>query len=758
MSIRIIEEIINTKIIIINTKKTKNFMEELEKKWEEFLQENLPAVIESLHLEYEERVEHEIARAICLWKFSKDINSNEERREFLRPFVVDESISFNVVKTIAMIESLPDRVWRKLLWKENMDFMSRESFLRRLTNRQKIAIRSAYDSLFGKEPVIPVCLSEGFLYKITHLFKKESVESLLSEDYSDYNRMQSKGAWAFNLLELDFGFSLYPNGEDDDTMITNKKWTRFLSIKEHINDFIVNQEFGMYWKLYRSARSNYVISPNKKVQLSNHVCPGFWMTLFIHAMFWIISPGIAALCIFNIHIGFHLWEIPILLVGGITPLWLTIAFLKWGITALVDGIAKLFKIKLSDRAKKILKGIGIAGLVAIIIVLVGLCIWGIYYITTQLYIFGVLASPIIGSVLYVLSLLACIYWLIVICFLLNDGDYDDIPTWIRRIGVFIPAALVLRLFDVYAFADVISWISFAATWVWGLITYAPALTVALVVIIVILGVATKLLILSEKDERTFAKVEKTIIYVSFFGLFIPSICFIIYAGVSSLSDLFSLFGVIPVLIKILFGLTVGIVLVLLSRYMVINTYTIEIREKSRSFAERLSEKVLKQDQKVMRKALMQHQEDDLNTILDFACTWFDKYRRSFINMTITTVHDTKELLKLSVQLNKFDNEEDRFLFMRYILLSRYTVKQAKSAVEKEKKQQKITDENFERITSQFGSFFIALWELIIWIPVNLWKLIVWFFTKVWRLLCTLKDLWNLFNKFCPYISKSKYID
>ena len=731
-------------------------MEELEKKWEEFLQENLPAVIEGLHLKYEEREEREIAKAICLWRFSKEIESNEERREFLLPFVMDES-TFNVVKTIAMIESLPDRVWRKLLWKENMDFMSRESFLRRLTNRQKIAIRSAYDSLFGKEPVIPVCLSEGFLYKITHLFKKESVESLLSEGYLNYNRMQSKGAWAFNLLELDFGFSLYPNGEDDDTVITNKKWTRFLSIKEHINDFIVNQEFGMYWKLYRSARSNYVISPNKKVQLNNHVCPGFWMTLFLHAMFWIISPVVAILCVFNIHIGFHLWEIPILLVGAITPLWSTIAFLKWGIVSFASWIAKLFKINLYDKTKKIWKWICIVVGSCLGVFFVGLVI---YEVVIKLYMFGILVSPVIGPMLYILSLLACFYWFFVFLVKVSDGpnDYDDIPKWIRRIGMFITVALALRLFDVYAFGPIISWIAFAATWIWEIMTYSPVLTFAFVFILANLGVAAKLLILSEKDERTFSKIEKIITYVSIFGLFVPTICFIVYAGVSSLSELFSLFGVIPVVMKILFGITIATVLLLLSRYMVINTYTIDIREKSRSFAERLSEKVSKQDQKVMRKALMQHQEDDLDIILDFACIWFDKHKRDFIVMAIGSVDQPNKLFQLNAELKKIHNEDDRLIFMRFILLSDYSINKAKSALAKEKKQQALEDYKSKRIASQFGSFFIALWELIIWVPVKLWKLIVWFFTKVWQLLCTLKDLWNLFNKFCPYISKAKYID
>lgn len=683
---------------------------------------------------------------------------------------------------IAMVESLPDRVWRKLLWKENMDFMSRESFLRRLTNRQKLAIENAYNSLFGKAPAIPSCLRDGFGYKLRHLFKKESVEDLLHERYIDYDRMQSKGAWAFNLLELDFGFALYPNGEDDDTVITNKKWTRFLSVKEHINDFIVNQEFGMYWQLYRSARSNYVICPEKEVELRSHVCPGFWMTLFLHTMFWIVPPVVAALCVFNMRIGFHFWEIPFLLIGAITPLWCVIALLKIGVLALAQLILKLFENKMSDRTKSAWKMVWkVCKWIVYTVIALGLgflvCVFAIFT-----YTFASKAIPVMGILLYLLSVGSAFWYIIVIAISAPQDTmkwYSKVPKWIRTIAWVIPSIASFRVLDYFAGQQIVTfivhwsqviglWIWGAMQWIWGVLSYAPSLTFAVIFMILFLVLSVLMLITSITNERRFVQLEKILLYTMFFGFLVPVCCFAIYAGVSSFVQLFSILEVVPALIKFLFVMLISVGIVLAIRRIEINSFTIERREKSRYLAKRLSSDSGKQYQKVMQKALMQHKEDELNTILDFACKWFDMYRGSFVRIA-TNVQDPKKLLKLSTQLDKFDNEEDRFIFMRYILLGNCNVKEAKTALAKEKKEQELMDEKYGRIKSHMKFFFIAIWEVIIWIPVNLWKLIawffiklwqgiVWFFTKIWQFLCTFKDIWDLFNKRCPYISKSKYLN
>jgi hypothetical protein len=36
--------------------------------------------------------------------------------------------------------------------------------------------------------------------------------------------------------------------------------------------------------------------------------------------------------------------------------------------------------------------------------------------------------------------------------------------------------------------------------------------------------------------------------------------------------------------------------------------------------------------------------------------------------------------------------------------------------------------------------------------------VVWFFTQIGRFFLTLKDVWDLFNKRCPFIAESRYLD
>ena len=542
----------------------------------------------------------------------------------------------------------------------------------------------------------------------------------------------------------------------------------------------------MYWQLYRSARSNYVICPEKEVELKNHVCPGFWMTLFLHAMFWIVSPVIAALCVFNMQIGFHLWEIPFLLVGAITPLWCIVAVLKIGVLALATLILKLFENKMSDRTKAAWKMVWkivwkVCKWIVYTTIVLGLGFL-VYVFAIFTYTFASKAIPVMGILLYLLSV-GSVFWYIIVFIISVPKDnfkwYSKWPKWIRTIAWVIPLIASFRVLDYFAGHQIVTfivqwsqviglWIWDAMQWIWGVISYAPSLTFAVIFIVFSLVIMVLMFITSITNERRFAQLEKILLYTMLFGFFIPLCCFILYAGVSSFIEFLSIFGTIPVLIKILFAVLISAGIVLAIRRIEINSDTIERREKSRYLAKRVSIGSAKQYQKVMQRALMQHKENELNSILDFACTWFDEYRGSFVRMT-TAIDDPKKLLKLGNQLSKLDNEEDRFIFIRYILLGKYSVKEAKTALAKEKKEQALMDEKYGRIKSHTKSFFIAIWEFIIWIPVTLWKLIVWFFTKlwqgvvwffikIWQFLCTFKDVWDLFNKRCPYISKSKYLN
>ena len=230
-----------------------------------------------------------IAEAICWWKFTRRFVQTDKVLSFAESFV-DHPNPYLAIA--AQMETLPTKVWRDFLWYANVDFASYESFLRRLTNEQKVLLRQTHDDLYGEHPTVPeVSRPRGIRGRLKNLISSVTVSRLIKENnYATGSRYLTKGAWAYNLLNLDFGFSLYSKGKNDDTEIQNRSPFRFLSVKEHINDFIVNQETGRYWALYKSARSNYGYCPNRKVEISTHICPGFWWTLFIHLMFWVVSP------------------------------------------------------------------------------------------------------------------------------------------------------------------------------------------------------------------------------------------------------------------------------------------------------------------------------------------------------------------------------------------------------------------------------------------------------------------------------------
>jgi hypothetical protein len=86
-----------------------------------------------------------IAVALCFWSFVMNkipAQWQSARQEFLSVFVKSDN---HYVKIVAMVELLPTSVWRKLLWKNNIDFSSFEAFLRRLTTTQLMAIETCYN-------------------------------------------------------------------------------------------------------------------------------------------------------------------------------------------------------------------------------------------------------------------------------------------------------------------------------------------------------------------------------------------------------------------------------------------------------------------------------------------------------------------------------------------------------------------------------------------------------------------------------------
>lgn len=260
---------------------------------------------------------------LVFWKFVRaevQRQAWENRRTLLGRFVNHDN---PYIAVVAMIESLPVPVFRRVLWRNNINYESCLSFLRRLSKKDYEAIRKNYNDLLvdGKQPRVL-----SFFESLQSKFK---VEALMESEDDRFLRNQDKGSWSYNLLGLDFGFNAYCNGLNDDNKSEAKSWVDFLSLKNHSDDFIVNQEFGKYWWLYRTARSNWGWKRNKNVSLKRQICPGFWWTFFIHLIFWLISPVLAVTfgsVTTYINSGLDLfWAIPLGLVGCITPLWLVSA-------------------------------------------------------------------------------------------------------------------------------------------------------------------------------------------------------------------------------------------------------------------------------------------------------------------------------------------------------------------------------------------------------------------------------------------------
>lgn len=333
------------------------------KKWRNYYPEQSSKILKTIKLFHKEKTKEDYIKALCLWTFVKEHfkdNDMSVRRKFLKNFINQEI--HTLLSFVAMIESLPTSVFRKVLWKYNLDFMTDESFLRRvefepeegairkflqkykidllipryflneIEDSQEEAVRRNYQQLFEKNKVPEVF---GW-FEIT--FKKISVEKLLKEKTDFRNRYERKGAMSYNLLNLDFGQNAYPRGYDDDYKQIEINPFYFFSEKNHADDFIVNQEFGKYSWLYKKRLSNYVWGRYKDVQLKKHICLGFLFTFIAHLIFWVISP----LLFFSLgdifgsikQLDLHSFEkvllaTPVFLLAIITPFWLAIALLKF---------------------------------------------------------------------------------------------------------------------------------------------------------------------------------------------------------------------------------------------------------------------------------------------------------------------------------------------------------------------------------------------------------------------------------------------
>ena len=227
----------------------------LQKIWPDYRLSTRGEIKRKMEFKYSKKasiVKSNIIEALCFWKFVQEkmydskLSHAEKvqlRDVFKEAFLEDSN---ELIGLIVRIESLPTSVWRKILWKHNIDFMSLESFLRRISYEEQKAISVNFnDYEIGRVPQV--------FSRWDRFWKKITVEKLQTEEYDLDVRYNRKAKMSYNLCKLDFGFNAYPNGVVDDTRNVEINPLRFFSKKNHVNDFVVNKEYGKYFRMYVSV-------------------------------------------------------------------------------------------------------------------------------------------------------------------------------------------------------------------------------------------------------------------------------------------------------------------------------------------------------------------------------------------------------------------------------------------------------------------------------------------------------------------------
>ena len=711
-------------------------MKELLEEWSNYKKDpRRQVVLKHQYSINEEWIKREIVPTLVFWRFVRKEVSKEVRRDFCRQFLEDEN---HLIRIIARAEILPDKVWRKILWVKNVDFVDYEATLRRMNIDQMDEISKAFDSLEEEKPKVPEVFKKNFFDWILVLLGFITVKKLLAGPYGEKTRWYSKGAWAFNLLSLDFGFSMYPQGKSNDTKITNKSFSRFLSIKEHINDFIVNKEDGMYWKLYRSARSNFVWFPNKNVQLSTHVCPGFWKTLLLHLWFWVVSPIGFMMTVILGHSAINVGNVSLILLFSLTPLWILIASLKlaskslYKFLVLISPPFKAFALKLGKKMEKL----------------------GDFLVSvSNTKIFKKISKicKFVGSILVFLLIIVCIIYVSTLIW----------PVLVRFFWflVGVTGSLFSNIKE-YPFSYLLGLFS-------------------LVTVIFSLYILRE----TDLDDEKYAKYDKVVRFASytwFIGL-ASLFFFVLKEGIFDLG-LSSLFISIPI------ALAFVLIIILSFETSQINMETLGKRLDSKwkasyfnGYMFRSSKDSISKTQKMILKNdwVMKVDTDSylsllkrLSKVIEANYGFSDKSRDRFLRIVLPTFN--QDLLeKLEKPIPDFIIETyDKFTFM-YWLLDGYSFKEATLKTKKSMQTENRKKEMQSKFLNQIGSVFNTSYE---WIAKWIFRPFVYLFYGIvsviyllgkgisnvlnWlrRFFLTLKDVWSLFNERCPYISKSEYLD
>ena len=669
----------------------------------------------------------EISQALRLWKFILNFMEKDNlvvRREFLSEYIGNKN---GFVAAVAAMECLPTSVWRKILWKHNIDFTSFESFLRRLTPKQFLAIHNNCQDLWNNDVPRVARGRSG---------KKIDVWTLKQEEINPEKRYMSKGSWSFNLLNLDFGFNAYPDGEDKDREIRGNSPMRFLSTKNHTDDFVVNQEDGRYWQLYRKARSNYAWFPNKKVELNTHICPGFWYTLIMHLWFWIISPVFFAGFIMAFP-GLDLSDEGIvkmlaLTPGILTPLWLLFAFSRFISRFIMDQLQseKMRWLK-SDWLENAIVLVAIISIVGVVTKLT--------YMITKLLVetFGI-------SSVATLLLMAVPY----ISYKIISRERKGAFSKFHKFPIYFQAPIVVGvLITLYRFLDLyLDKIVYAIGTILSLIA-----SYWLITIVFILPIAL-FLAMSWSDRLSEERQTKIDMYIERIAKYMFIIFAIALLGLISYPDMLSAITTdVYAANMIIIGLFMATALIATIWFL---AYAMNPTKKEISgIMAELDEKTMAEHGSLLLEnrwfisLTKREKEKHLLRVRNYVYDVFDGNDRNNAYKLLLSASDSAILDKLESCLSEISRLS---MFWRPLILEKMIRNPELSVAEAHvlvKDGINKRSENEERIKMRLKEIFF--------IPIAIWKALAFVSGKIIEYVKTLRYLYELFNKKCPYISEQR---
>lgn len=243
--------------------------------------ESVERVLPTIELEgvYEDtREAHEVREVLAFWEviklmpddFSK-ASEFEERRDIIYKASEKHFCANILVWTVANLECLPTPMFRRALWYFNIDFLSPESFLRRITEQQRLDLNYVRGAISGPQIHVPACCTVGYKNRIrSWLFGNWTVENMYDENHTE-RRYEEKGAIAREFFWLDWGYNLYEDSKED---AQNKLafYRRMFTKKTNENPFSVNDDDGLFFWLFATLVSNWAWNYQKEVRFDGHVC------------------------------------------------------------------------------------------------------------------------------------------------------------------------------------------------------------------------------------------------------------------------------------------------------------------------------------------------------------------------------------------------------------------------------------------------------------------------------------------------------